>query len=248
MREEHVLDLLPGYALGSLDDEDLVKVARHLPHCAVCQAEVEGYRQTVERLTLAQPLRTPPADLRARVVARVERAALAEARRPRAEPARPSRRAAPDLPGWWNRLGVVVGALAVIAALALGILNLSLARRLSALEARVPQGQVHIVRLAGTTEAAQSQGYLVVFPGEAYGTLVVHDAPLLDPAYQYQIWLIRDGKRTSGGVFSVDEHGYGSLMIEAGQPLDSFQSFGITIEPAGGSPGPTGKKIMGGDL
>ncbi len=31
MFEEHVTDLLPGYALGCLDEADLLKVARHLP-------------------------------------------------------------------------------------------------------------------------------------------------------------------------------------------------------------------------
>ena len=30
---------------------------------------------------------------------------------------------------------------------------------------------------------------------------------LLDAAHQYQLWLVRDGKRTSGGVFSVDQDG-----------------------------------------
>jgi anti-sigma-K factor RskA len=37
-------------------------------------------------------------------------------------------------------------------------------------------------------------------------------------------------------------------MVSADQPLGSFQSFGITIEPFGGSPQPTGEKILGIDL
>jgi anti-sigma-K factor RskA len=32
------------------------------------------------------------------------------------------------------------------------------------------------------------------------------------------------------------------------QPLKAFSTFGITIEPAGGSPGPTGDKVLGGGL
>jgi anti-sigma factor RsiW len=75
MLEEHVFDLLPGYALGSLDEEDLLKVARHLPRCAACRAELEGYSRAVDGLAQVVPLREPPADLRARVVAGVDRAA-----------------------------------------------------------------------------------------------------------------------------------------------------------------------------
>jgi anti-sigma-K factor RskA len=32
------------------------------------------------------------------------------------------------------------------------------------------------------------------------------------------------------------------------EPLLKFQAFGITVEPTGGSPGPTGEKVMGGEL
>jgi anti-sigma-K factor RskA len=165
-----------------------------------------------------------------------------------AEKQLPASRRSWNMGSFGGRLGLVFGLLVVIVVLALGVTNIRLAQRLDAIEARVPENQVHIVRMKGTENAVQSQAYLVTFPGESYGTLVVHDAPPLDPSNQYQIWLIRDGKRTSGGVFSVDQDGYGTLMIDTSEPLDSFQSFGVTIEPAGGSPGPTGKKILGGDL
>ena len=56
------------------------------------------------------------------------------------------------------------------------------------------------------------------------------------------------GQRTSGGVFSVYDEGYGVLKIDAPEPLISYQNVGITIEPAGGSPGPTGERVLGGDL
>ena len=91
-------------------------------------------------------------------------------------------------------------------------------------------------------------GYLMVFNDEKYGTLVVEHAPPLEPGKQYQLWLTKDGKRTDGGVFSVGKNGYGVLYVWAKEPLDSFSEFGVTIEPEGGSPGPTGEKVLGGDL
>jgi anti-sigma-K factor RskA len=59
------------------------------------------------------------------------------------------------------------------------------------------------------------------------------------------LWLIQDGERTDGGVFSVNPEGYGSLWVEVPQSLSSFTAFGVSIEPSGGSPGPTGDKVLG---
>ena len=81
-----------------------------------------------------------------------------------------------------------------------------------------------------------------------HGTLVVDSLAPLGQDQQYQLWLIQDGERTDGGVFSVNPEGYGSLWVETPQPLSSYSAFGITIEPAGGSPGPTGDKVLGSAL
>ena len=86
---------------------------------------------------------------------------------------------------------------------------------------------------------------MMVFANEKYGTLTIHNAPGLDSTHQYQLWLVKDGKRFNGGVFSVNEDGYGVLQISADLPLETYQSFGVTIEPFGGSAAPTGKKVFG---
>jgi hypothetical protein len=49
-------------------------------------------------------------------------------------------------------------------------------------------------------------------------------------------------------VFSVTPQGYGCLLILSPLPLGSYQRLGITEEPAGGSPGPTGRRVLGGSL
>ncbi len=75
---------------------------------------------------------------------------------------------------------------------------------------------------------------------------MVDHLPVLDPdELQYQLWLIQDGQRTSGAVFSVNKYGYGSVWVSSPEPLSSYSDFGISIEPAGGSPGPTGDKVLG---
>lgn len=64
----------------------------------------------------------------------------------------------------------------------------------------------------------------------------------------YQLWLIRDGQRTSGGTFTVDANGRGQVPIHPPLPIREYQSMGVTVEPTGGSPGPTGARVLRGSL
>ena len=55
--DEHVLDLLPAYALDCLDEDETIQVAEHLAACSTCQAELLAYQATVAQLALAAPRR-----------------------------------------------------------------------------------------------------------------------------------------------------------------------------------------------
>ena len=100
MTEEHVYDLLPGYALGILDADDLERVKWHLPGCSDCQRELESYRQTTAQIALVVPPATPAPVLKERVIQRVQqrsaqRAAQTGETAPQAAPTAP----APTAPG-----------------------------------------------------------------------------------------------------------------------------------------------------
>jgi anti-sigma-K factor RskA len=251
--EEHVFDLLPAYALGALDDEELLQVARHLPLCPACRAELASFWPAVDHLPLSIPLQTPRADLRAKILQRAG-ASAGHAHRPAPPVPRPlPEKRRETFSDWLRSLvrhpsALAAGALALLLVALLAASNLFLWQQVKNLQARVPGDRVQIIDMSGTENAPSAQGYLMVFSGENYGTLVVEDAPVLPEGKQYQLWLIKDGKRTSGGVFSVNEVGYGTLQITAVDTLDTYPAFGVTVEPAGGSPGPTGKKVLGGDL
>jgi anti-sigma-K factor RskA len=253
MIEEHVFDFLPGYALEILDDEDLLRVARHLPHCVACIAELEAYAATRDQLAFMAPVQAPAADLRARVLQKVN----AESQHARAVERVPeSINSTQVRTAWWDHLRMFLGrqagftfaVLALLIILFLGINNYLLWQRVDKLHTLLPEDQVLIARLDGTANAPGASGYVIVYRDNKYGSLTVENAPVLDENQQYQIWLIRDGERTSGGVFSVNASGYGVLQVYSHEPLDMYDSFGITIEPAGGSPAPTGEKILGGGL
>ena len=239
--ETHVVELLPAYTLDCLDEEELVLVSEHLAACADCRAELRTYQAVTDQLALAVPHAEPPASLKRRLMDRAQPpgpVASTPARQPLWQPlAALMQRTTPA----WGLAGFVL-------IVALAASNVWLWQRLNRLPGVSQPVPLRTIALAGTQAAPQATGLLVVSVDGEHGTLVVDGLPYLDPERQYQLWLIRDGQRTSGGVFSVDPEGYGSLWISSPQPLSSYSAFGITIEPAGGSPGPTGTKVLGSPL
>lgn len=82
------------------------------------------------------------------------------------------------------------------------------------------------------------------FDQPGVGVLRADNFPPLPPSMVYQFWLIKDDKRTSGGLFTVDATGRGSLVFTPGGSLDDFDGMGVTPEPAGGSVGPTAPPVV----
>ena len=239
--ELHVLDLIPAYALDCLDGEESQAVAAHLASCTECQGALLSYQEVIGQMAYAVPQVDPPASVKAALMAQIQ------ADR-QASPAALLRK-----PWWemlWDFIPRLTPAWAVASLALIGFLvisNLFLWNQVRDLRLRQDESMV-VVALNGTEMTPQSSGSIVISRDGKYGTLVVDQLPVLDESQQYQLWLIKDGQRTSGGAFSVNKHGYGSMEIWSRQPLGSYGSFGITIEPFGGSPGPTGDKVLGGDL
>ena len=238
--EEHVTDLLAGYALDILDEDEARQIDAHLQTCSVCQAELRSYQMVVTELPLAAVETAPPPLLKDKIMQRARETTAAS--QPKTDA------------GWWERLkeslawrnptwGVVSLALIIL----LGVSNIFLWQRLSSVENDHPS-QLATVPLVGSEAVPSATGMLVISADGEHGTLVVDGLPPLDASKQYQLWLIQDGQRTSGGVFSVDSEGYGSHWITSPKPLVSYQSVGITVEPAGGSQAPTGERVLGGEL
>jgi anti-sigma-K factor RskA len=237
----HVVELLPAYALDCLDEEELVQVSEHLAVCAECRAELRSYQAITNQLALAVPNAHPPSDLKRRVMDHIQ-------------PAHPKAFSHPR-PSWWQRwtnfmqrTTPVWGLVSLFLILALAVGNLLLWQRINQAETTPQALAMRTVTLAGTQVAPGATGLIVISLDGRHGTLVVDSLPTLDPERQYQLWLVKDGQRTSGAVFSVSQNGYGSVWVSSPQPLSSYSAFGITIEPAGGSPGPTGDKVLGATL
>ncbi len=238
--EKHVTDLIPAYALDSLNPKERQQVAEHLKRCESCQSEVQAYRQVVDQLALAVPGKAPSAELKQKILRSLREKRLpATARRPASAWKALLTRLQTTSPAWaFASLFLII---------ILSASNLWMWQRLNNLEA-VAQAGFRVVALVGSNKTPQASGMLVLSHDGDMGTLVVDGLPALDPLHQYQVWLIRDGKWTNGGVFSVSNEGYEAMRVFSDQPLRLFPAFEITVEPAGGSPAPTGEKVLSGSL
>lgn len=78
MSSQHVLDLLPEYATGTLTEEAARDVETHLGRCNMCARELHIIDDAYAALPLALPVATPPAELRARVLDEVARSSRFE--------------------------------------------------------------------------------------------------------------------------------------------------------------------------
>ncbi len=239
MSEAHVIDLIPSYALDCLSEEEAFRVEAHLVWCDTCRDELKSYRATAAQLALAAPGAEPPVQLRASILRAVR---TVPGRKPVGASGFGLR-----LLRWLQQSGPVWALASLVLMVVLVTGGLVVWNQVRSSQA----GEFHMVAMiapeasAGVTPTAAS-GVMVISQDGASGTLVVDGLPALETGKQYQLWLVRPGQRASGGVFSVAPDGYGMMAVQSSRPLTDYSSFGITIEPAGGSPGPTGKKVLGG--
>jgi hypothetical protein len=157
---------------------------------------------------------------------------------PAAKPARP----------WLERFLPAWGVTSLFLIFALAATSFILWQRVSQLEFLTAPGGMRAVPLSPPDIASGATGFVLISANGDDGALVVDGLPSLGESQQYQLWLIRNGQRTSGAVFSTDEKSYAGTRIRAPRSLLEYSAVGITIEPAGGSAYPTGTQVLGGPL
>jgi anti-sigma-K factor RskA len=203
----------------------------------ICRNESNAFQLAADQLSLVAPLAVPSPDLKNRLMQRVQ-ATHPEPRPVIQAPAR----------SWLERLLPVWSFASLFLIFALAGFNLFLWQRFNHREVAISPGGMRAVPLMATDPSSRATGYVLISEDGDNGALVVDGLPQLDKSQQYQLWLIRDGQRISGAIFSTDERNYGGTRIRAPRSLLDYSAVGITIEPAGGSPQPTGHKVLDGSL
>ena len=233
MKDDHPTELIPAFSLGCLDTDERERVEHHLAACSKCRAELSAYQSVAGNLIHGAVPAIPSSGLKKRLLDRVSE-----------KPA--TYKWFEKLLERWPRFVPAAALTSFILFLAFGVTTFFFLR------SDQPPGplhpdSIHLVVLRGTAEAPEAVGTLIIQDGQ-HGIFVANALPNLASTSQYQLWLIKDGHRTNGGVFSVSSEGQARMPVLTSRPLHSFEAFGVTIEPFGGSPGPTGKKVLGGRL
>lgn len=232
MTNNHPTDLLPSLALGCLDPEEKREVEKHVRTCASCRAEVRELEMVCSALAYTTPVADPPPALKQRL--------LADCR------PRPGFAWFAALFERWPRLVPATALAACLLTVLFATSSLLLWQGTKS--APVVVADMRVFPLQGTANMPEAAGRFVANTATGQGWLLVDALQPLKEDLQYQLWLIRDGKRTSGGVFSVSQDGAADVLIASNLPFSAYDSVGITIEPYGGSPQPTGKKVLGGNI
>lgn len=232
---EDLEDTLVAYSLGALSPEEAAAFEAQLDAPAI-QAAHAAYRETVEALNLAPPLRTPPPELKARLMARLDEEGAPTTARPR-----------PRLLVWRRLSPWLAAAAMLVVSFGLGLRVWQQQAQLAELQAVLTKPQM--VAMEAGEVAPQAQGRFYLAPDSTRAVLIVADMPTLSQDKAYQLWLVtKDDVRDNGGTFRVDSHGYGTYLVSAPRPLREYKRIGVTTEPVGGSPNPTSGRVIGASL
>ena len=242
------------YVLGTLDSDERRAFEAHLSECADCAAEVRTFQRVSAALALGVAQRTPPPELRGRVLAAAGGGAQ------------------PDAPGAHTKAWAVwlpVAAMLLLT-VAMGIYAARLQTRVEGLEARLnnalAQAAVADRRVADSrrvaTELQSAMGVLAApdlaridlagqpaAPAASARALwsrargmvfTASNLPPLPAGRVYQVWVVAGPAPISAGLLTPDAGGGGMAFYSTPADIPAPQAIAVTIEPAGGLPAPTG--------
>lgn len=260
-------ELVPLSALSALDVDEQDVLDDHLEHCADCLRELASYSEVTAQLALALPQSDPSPDVKSRL--------LAQASRPRALPSPPMSGGGVPTPLWRTEraqrfrttLSSLVAGVAIVVAAGSSYWAYNLQSQLTEQSARIAslnERAQNYQRVASVLQAADTQvrvlqstqatapafGRVYIDPETSEGMLMVRNLPPLPQGRVYQLWVARaNGERESAGILTwTDKAGNGYTLIKCPDTLARWNTFGVTEEPTGGSPAPTGSRLLGGTI
>ncbi|MGH9404005.1 MAG: anti-sigma factor [Terriglobia bacterium] len=258
------VEIFAEYALGVLEGEEKRAVEQHVKTCPECGEKVQQARARVALLALAAPPVAPSPDVKGRLMRQVASQRAGAETAPALGPVRKHA-------SFWGWGALALAAAAVVLAIIAGVLanrNRQLNQRVQALETWQTQQLVQEKQQAAKMARAEAILDVLTSPntlkvalvsaeahpvpqGKAFYNpekgLVFYAANLthLSSRQTYQLWLVpSQGKPVSAGIFDTDAHGNGEVLLPPLPPGVTAKAFAVTIEPAGGEPQPTGKKVL----
>jgi anti-sigma-K factor RskA len=239
--------LLGPFLLDAVSDSERAEFEAHLDSCEDCQSEVESLRGVIAIMADAEAT-APPASLRDRVMAQVDRTSqlppLPSVPTVRTPDARGSGRASRPLT--WAR--VMTAAAAVVAVVAVGTGLIMTAGD----EPDSVAMEREVMMVASAPDAASMDlelgaSHLVVSKRMEAVAAMGYGAPMPTKGMEYQLWLVMDdGSAHPGPTFMPTDDG--DFMALMHTSFAGVSGFWVTEEPMGGSEAPTGTPLASVEL
>ena len=220
---DEIKSLIAPYLLGAVSPDEERTVRAHLASCDECSAEANTVSAGTDALALTVEPIPLPEGFTERVLSRIEQEA------PEARPARKRRWTVPALAAVSLVLAIAVGSLGYLFVDAQS--DLDLERRVTAALLREDG-----LKLEGDGAVG------AVVPAADGSVFVVEGLEDIPEERTYQLWLFEGETPVSAGTFEVED---GRAVLETGRSLEGFSGAAVTVEPEGGSPGPTTDPVLG---
>jgi len=235
--------LTGAYALDAIDTDERAGFEQHLDGCSTCSQEVIELQATTARLGAAAQVR-PPAALAERVMAEVAR--TRQLPPPLSE--RGSFRSATSHRSGRSRPSGLLAAAAALLVVALSLGGLAIRDRHQLVDQRRQTAALSALLAAPDARTVRTQGKgggsatVVVSPSQDRAAFVAGGLPAPAGSHVYQLWSLHGSQAVSLGLLHRQPDGSAEPVILDGVRTDG--AFGVTVEPAGGSPAPTTAPVM----
>jgi hypothetical protein len=267
--DPQILELLPAFALGTLDRDEKLTMNAHLAAgCAECDAQINSWRRDVAELGLATHSIAPSAALRSRILASVQQPAEARPAPATAPPAPVRRRLLVRGLPWAALLAIAIWSALRQMTFTQELERTSAARDQAKAQASVVSHQladaraavgrmertlavvsapnVQSIQLAGLGPTPSAAGRTFVNRDAGRAMFYAFNLPQVASDKTYELWFITAGGPVAAGTFLPDSQGIGGLEVDRIAAGPAILAWAVTIEPRPGVSKPTGAMVLKG--
>jgi len=250
------------YALGALRGEENAAIESHAASCQECAQKLAQARGRIALLALAVDPVQPSPGVKESLMRQLNASAEGHETWQRAEE---PRRAGFFSGGWWTAIWAPAALALALVTIFLWVQNNRITNQLDILYGDLARMQAPVQQAQSLLDlfTARDTIHVALQPSrEARGTTasVIYNARLgkifyndtlssAPPDKSYQLWLVpTDGDPISAGVLTPIPGTTGTQLLTKVPAGTNAKAFAVTVEPAGGSPQPTGPKLLVGGV
>jgi hypothetical protein len=244
-RETSACEGIFEYLSGEGSDMQRKWFERHLATCSACKEEASVWREVWEHLAEDVELLEPPADLKEFVLG-----PLFDNEKANEKPIKKTSRFRTKR-FFAGAIGIALLAGVFLSGWLLRDMQYRSADKVASVQS--PASIETLFRLSANraggkfVDNPQAYGVACLVKSDSKEQLVVYvfGSPRTKNSEAYQVWLLKDGERSSAGTFTVGASGIGIMTMPLTEGIPDFDAVGVTLEPDSHSSSPRGPKMFG---